>query len=186
MMINHSLLNIITHIITHTLCKWQSCFIRGVSFFWLGEGGGGNCFPGLVPDIKNTFRGKSTWSLSIFLHKLSPILSYLHCHTLRNGASFCPQYVPKGLFTRREGYPCARVYKQISQVGLLCPRFELNLEVLYGKDVKFRKKREQSYYHGIQKIRYIVQMFIIKLRNWIIPFKLSRSLVAHEEESCPG
>ena len=32
----------------------------------------------------------------------------------------------------------------------------------------------------IQKIPYIVQMFIIKLRKWIIPFKLSRLLVTHD------
>ena len=142
MMINHSLLNIITHIITHTLCKWQSCFMRGVSFFWLG-GGGGELLSKL-----------STWQQKHISRKrhMKPLLSYLHCHTLRNGASFCPQYVPKGLFTRREGYPCARVYKQISQVGLPRPRFEINLEVLYGKHVKFTKKREQSYYHCIQKI----------------------------------
>ena len=132
-----------------TILFYERCFI----FLVREGGGGGNCFPSLVPDIKNTFRGKGTWSLSIFLDNLSPILSYLHCHTLRNGASFCPQYVPEGLFTRREGlYPCARVYKQISQVGLPRPRFEINLEVLYGKHVKFTKKREQSYYHCIQKI----------------------------------
>ena len=143
MMINHSLLNIITHIITHTLCKWQSCFMRGVSFFWLGGRGGG----GLLSKL-------STWQQKHISRKrhMKPLFSYLHCHTLRNGASFCPQYVPKGLFTRREGYPCARVYKQISQVGLPRPRFEINLEVLYGKHVKFTKKREQSYYHCIQKI----------------------------------
>ena len=45
-------------------------------------------------------------------------------------------------------------------------------------------------YHGIQKIPYIVQRFVIKLTNWIIPFKLSRLLVTHDphmtEESCPG
>ena len=150
-----------------TILFYERCFI------FLVEGGGGwgwgggdnyNCFPSLVPDIKNTFLGKGTWSLSIFSDNLSPILSYLHCHTLRNDASFCPQYVPKGLFTRREGYPCARVYEQISQAGLPRPRFEINLEVLYGKHFKFTKKREQSYYHCIQKIRYIVQMFIIELR----------------------
>ena len=28
--------------------------------------------------------------------------------------------------------------------------------------------------------RYSVQMFIIYLRNWIIPFKLSRLLVTHD------
>ena len=131
-----------------TILFYERCFI----FLVGGWGGGGDCFPSLVPDNKNTFLGRGTCNLSIFLDNLSPILSYLHCHTLRNGASFCPQYVPEGLFTRREGYPCARVYKQISQVGLPRPRFEINLEVLYGKHVKFTKKREQSYYHCIQKI----------------------------------
>ena len=28
--------------------------------------------------------------------------------------------------------------------------------------------------------RVIIQMFIIKLRNWIIPFKLARLLVTHD------
>ena len=37
-----------------------------------------------------------------------------------------------------------------------------------------------TYNYGIQKIPYIVQRFIIKLRNWIIPFKLSRLLVTHD------
>ena len=34
--------------------------------------------------------------------------------------------------------------------------------------------------------RVIIQMFIIKLRNWIIPFKLARLLVTHDAESLPG
>ena len=37
-----------------------------------------------------------------------------------------------------------------------------------------------KYYHHLQKIPYIVQMFIISFRNWIIPFKLSRLLVTND------
>ena len=44
---------------------------------------------------------------------------------------------------------------------------------------KFMKKKGK-YYHHIQKIPYIVQMFIISFRNWIMPFKLSRLLVTHD------
>ena len=53
------------------------------------------------------------------------------------------------------------------------------LKFVYGKDVKFAKKTGK-YYDYIQKIPYIVQMFIISLRNRIIPFKLSRLLVTHD------
>ena len=79
--------------------------------------------------------------------------------------------IPKGLFIRREGYPCARVtqackrglklalvYKQISQVGLpyhpgqlyqlfwrvsSCATFFVT--VLYGKHVKFKKKETENF-----------------------------------------
>ena len=40
-------------------------------------------------------------------------------------------------------------------------------------------EKQENFYHCIQKIPYIVQMFIIRLRNWIILFKLSRLLVRH-------
>ena len=38
-------------------------------------------------------------------------------------------------------------------------------------------RKTGKYYHRIQKIPYIVQMYILQLRSWIIPFKLSRLLV---------
>ena len=69
-----------------------------------------------------------------------------------------------GLFTSRKGYPT---------------RFKIKLEVLSGKQVKLTKTGK--YYHRIQKIPYIVHGFLIWLRNWIIPFKLSRLLVTHDE-----
>ena len=42
-------------------------------------------------------------------------------------------------------------------------------------------QKKGKYYHCIKKIPYnIVQMFIIELRNWIIPLKLSGLMVTHE------
>ena len=41
-----------------------------------------------------------------------------------------------------------------------------------------RKNRKISSSHT--EVPYIVQMFIIYLRNWIIPFKLSKLLVMHD------
>ena len=41
-------------------------------------------------------------------------------------------------------------------------------------------QKNGKYYHCIQKMSYIVEMFIIWLRNWIIPFKLSRLLVTRD------
>ena len=40
-------------------------------------------------------------------------------------------------------------------------------------------EKKGKYYHRRQKITSYFQMFIIKLRNWIIPFKLARLLVTH-------
>ena len=38
-----------------------------------------------------------------------------------------------------------------------------------------------KYYHRRQKITFFIfQMFKIKLKNWIIPFKLERLLVTHD------
>ena len=54
-----------------------------------------------------------------------------------------------------------------------------NLEVLHGKHIKFTKKRENIIIvHGTYL--FIFQMVIVKLRNWIIPFKLARLLVTHD------
>ena len=41
-------------------------------------------------------------------------------------------------------------------------------------------QKKGKYYHRIQKIPYLVQMFIIWLRNWIIPLKLSELMVTQE------
>ena len=54
-----------------------------------------------------------------------------------------------------------------------------NLEVLYGKHVKFTKNGENIIIIDRTQL-FIFQMFIIKLRNWIIPFKLALLLVTHD------
>ena len=51
---------------------------------------------------------------------------------------------------------------------------------------KLNSPKTGKHYHRIQKIPYIVQMFITYLRNWIIPFKLSRLLVTHDDQVVPG
>ena len=40
-------------------------------------------------------------------------------------------------------------------------------------------EKKGKYCHRRQKITSYFQMFIIKFRNWIIPFKLARLLVTH-------
>ena len=54
-----------------------------------------------------------------------------------------------------------------------------NPEVLYGKHVKFTKNGENIIIIDRTQL-FIFQMSIIKLRNWIIPFKLPRLLVTHD------
>ena len=98
-----------------------------------------------------------------------------------------PYTASEGLFTRREGNPCARVtlasglklalvYKQISQVGLpyhpgqlyqLCwrPKFEIILKFPIETDVKLTKNREYIIIINRTQL-FIFQMFIAqKLDN---------------------
>ena len=42
------------------------------------------------------------------------------------------------------------------------------------------QKKKGKYYRRRQKITFFPQMFRIKLRNWIMPFKLTGLLVMHD------
>ena len=53
------------------------------------------------------------------------------------------------------------------------------LKFFCGKHVKFQKKGKK-YIIVDRKNLFIFQMFMIKLRNWIIPFKLAQLLVTHD------
>ena len=58
--------------------------------------------------------------------------------------------------------------------------------IFYGKHVKFRKIRRENIIIVDRKYLFILQMFLIKLRNWITRFKLARLLVTHDGGKLTG
>ena len=135
-----------------------------------------------------------------WLHRANGLHLYSVCETKWIRVRVCLQGERVTVTSRLN---LALVYKQISQVGLpyhpgqlyqlcwrvsSCATFFITSKICKNtwssllKHAEFTKKRENIIF-VLQKIPYIVQMFIIELRNWIIPFKLSTRMT---EESCAG
>ena len=123
------------------------------------------------------------------LCRLSPFhLALCRCF---KAIPYCRNFtLPLRACFRREGYPCARPLPQQAGQSLLwftskfdilcnCPKFKIILKslIFYGKHVKFRKIRRENIIIVDRKYLFILQMFLIKLRNWIIRFRLVRLLV---------
>ena len=116
-----------------------------------------------------------------------------------------PVYKKRGLLLC-EGYPCKRVKVssglQANFTGsvtlspgptlpalltcfvmcdILCNglKFEIIL-IFFMENTLNSQKKKGKYYRRRQKITFFPQMFRIKLRNWILPFKLAGLLVMHD------